>query len=257
MVTEKFQQLIWQNLHDDVRVVGRDHKEHDENLDKVMCKFEEHGLTLNYEKCIIGAKSMEYMGKILTGEGLQVSKKRVGAIVDAPRPQNQSEMRGLLGSAQFCAKFIPGLLTISSPLWDLTCAGKCWKWGAKEEEAFDEIKKLLTNVPVMAYFAKDAKPRLVTDASPVGLGAVLEQQQEDGSYRPVYYASRMLSNVEKRYSQFEREALAVRWAFQKFYLYLCGIEFELRTDHKPSVTVLDVKSTPPSARIERWLLYLQ
>lgn len=116
---------------------------------------------------------------------------------------------------------------------------------------------MLTNAPVMAYFAKDAKTRLVTDASPVGLGAVLEQQQEDGSYRPVYYASRKLSNVEKRYSQFEREALAVRWACQKFYLYLYGIEFELRTDHKPLVTVLGVKSTPPSARIERWSLYLQ
>ena len=95
MATEKFQQLIWQilkdcpgayNLHDDVRVVGRDHKEHDENFDKVMRKFEEHELTVNYEKCVIGAKCMEYMGAVLTGEGLQVSKKRVEAIVDAPRP---------------------------------------------------------------------------------------------------------------------------------------------------------------------------
>ena len=156
MATEKFQQLIWQilkdcpgayNLHDDVRVVGRDHKEHDENLDKVMRKFEEHGLPLNYEKCVIAAKSMEYMGEVLTGEGLQVSKKRVEAIVDAPRPQNQSEVRSFLGSAQFCAKFIPGFSTISSPLWDLTCTGKSWKWGTKEEEAFEEIKKLLTNAP--------------------------------------------------------------------------------------------------------------
>ena len=266
MSTEKFQQLIWQilkdcpgayNLHDDVRVVGRDHKEHNENLDKVMRKFEEHELTLNYEKCVIAAKSMEYMGEVLTGEGLQVSKKRVEAIVDAPRPQNQSEVRSFLGSTQFCAKFIPGFSTISSPLWDLTCTGKSWKWGTKEEEAFEEIKKLFTNAPVMAYFTKDAKTRLVTDASPVGLGAVLKQQQEDGSYRPVYYASRKLSNVEKRHSQFEREALAVRWACQKFYLYLYGMEFELRTDHKLLVTVLGVNSTPPSARIERWLLYPQ
>ena len=227
MATEKFQQLIWQilkdcpgayNLHDDVRVVGRDHNEHDENLDRVMHKFEENGLTLNYEKCVIGAKSMVYMGEVLTGEGLQVSKKRVEAIVDAPRPQSQSEVRSFLGSAQFCAKFIPGFSTISSPLWDLTCTGKSWKWGTKEEEAFEQIKNLLTNAPVMAYFTKDAKTRLVTDASPVGLGAVLEQQQEDGLYRPVYYASRKLNSVEKRYSQFEREALAVRWACQKFYL---------------------------------------
>ena len=266
MATEKFQQLIWQilkdcpgahNLHDDVRVVGRDQKEHDENLDRVMQKFEENGLTLNYDKCVIGAESMTYMGEVLTGDGLQVSKKRVEAIVSAPRPQNQSEVRSFLGSAQFCAKFVPGFSTISSPLWELTCTGKPWRWGTKEEGAFDQIKTLLTNAPVMAYFTQDAKTRLVTDASPVGLGAILEQEQPDGSYRPVYYASRKLSKVEGRYSQFEREALAVRWACQKFYLFLYGIAFEICTDHKPLVTVLSAKSTPPSARIERWLLYLQ
>ena len=86
MATEKFQQLIWQilkdcpgahNLHDDVRVVGRDQKQHDENLDRVMRKFEENVLTLNYDKCVIGADSMVYMGEVLTGGGLQVSQKRV------------------------------------------------------------------------------------------------------------------------------------------------------------------------------------
>ena len=109
----------------------------------------------------------------------------------------------------------------------------------------------------MAYFSQGANTRLTTDASPVGLGAILEQQQEDGLYRPIYYASRKLNNVERRYSQFEREALGVRWACQKFYLYLYGINFEICTDHKPLITVLGPKSKPPSARIERWLLYLQ
>ena len=128
MATEKFQQLIWQilkdcpgayNLHDNVRVVGREQTEHDENLEKVMGKFEENGLTLNYDKCVIGTDSMIYMGELLTGDGLQVSKKRVEAIVNAPRPQNQSEVRSFLGSAQFCAKFIPAFSTISSPYGSL------------------------------------------------------------------------------------------------------------------------------------------
>ena len=109
----------------------------------------------------------------------------------------------------------------------------------------------------MAYHRQGAPTCLTTDASSVGIGAILEQEQEDGSYRPIYYASRKLSKVEKRYSQFEREALAVRWACEKFYLYLYGIKFEIRTDHKPLVTVLSPRSKPPSARIERWLLYLQ
>ena len=109
----------------------------------------------------------------------------------------------------------------------------------------------------MAYHRQGAPTCLTTDASSVGIGAILEQEQEDGSYRPIYYASRKLSKVEKRYCQVEREALAVRWAREKFYLYLYGIKFEIRTDHKPLMTVLSPRSKPPSVRIERWLLYLQ
>ena len=119
----------------------------------------------------------------------------------------------------------------------------------------------------MAYHRQGAPTRLMTDASPVGIRAILEQEQEDGSYRPIYYAIRKLSKVEKRYSQFEREALAVRWACEKFKsvvgpdlqsrsLVAYGIKFEIRTDDKPLVTVLSARSKPPSARIERWLIYL-
>ena len=109
----------------------------------------------------------------------------------------------------------------------------------------------------MAYHRQGATTRLTTDASPVGVGAILEQKQEDVTNRPIYYACRKLSKVEARYSQFGREALAVRWGCERFYLYLYGIKFEICTDHKPLVAVLSAKSKPPSARIERWLLYLQ
>ena len=108
----------------------------------------------------------------------------------------------------------------------------------------------------MAYHRQGATTRLTTDASPVGVEAILKQK-EDGTYRPIYYASRKLSKVETGYSQFAIEALAVRWACGRFYLYLYGIKFEICTDHKPLVTVLSAKSKLPSARIERWLLYLQ
>lgn len=266
MATEKFQHIIWQtikdcpgayNMYDDLRVVGADQREHDENLERVMRKLQSSGLTLNYEKCQIGVDHMTYMGDILSADGLQVSAERVEAIVNAPPPQNKSEVRSFLGSVQFCSKFLDNFATISSPLWELTAKDIAWRWTSKESQAFQEIKDKLTQAPVMAYHQHGAATRLTTDASPVGLGAVLEQEQEDGSYRPIYYASRKLNKVEQRYSQFEREALAVRWACEKFYLYLYGIEFEINTDHKPLLTVLGPNSKPPSARIERWLLYLQ
>ncbi|CAB4006666.1 Transposon Tf2-9 poly [Paramuricea clavata] len=100
MATEKFQNIIWQvikdcpdayNIHDDLRVVGATDKEHDENLERVMRKLEENGLMLNYEKCEVGINEMVYMGDVLSGDGLQLSEKRVKAIVDAPEPKNQSE----------------------------------------------------------------------------------------------------------------------------------------------------------------------
>ena len=108
----------------------------------------------------------------------------------------------------------------------------------------------------MAYHRQGATTRLTINASPVGVGAIREQKHEHGTSRPTYYASRKLSKVEARYSQFEREALAVRWTYEKFYLCLYGIKFEIRTAHKLLVTVLSEKSKPPCTRIERWLLCL-
>ena len=95
MATEKFQHIIWQilkdcpgthNVHDDIRVVGTSEEEHDERLN------EESGLTLNYDKCQTGVSSMEYLGNILTDKGLQVSDDKVEAMVQAPRPKDQSEL---------------------------------------------------------------------------------------------------------------------------------------------------------------------
>ena len=89
------------NLHDDLRVVGANDKEHDQNLNRVMRNLEESRLTLNYDKCEIGVSSMVYMGDELSGEGLKVSSERVKAIIEAPAPQNQSEVRSFL--AGLCA----------------------------------------------------------------------------------------------------------------------------------------------------------
>ena len=136
------------------------------------------------------------------------------AIVNAPPPKDRSEVRSFLGLAQFCAKFIPNFAAITSPLWDLTGDVE-WKWTESEKNAFREVKSCLTRAPVMAYFTPGLPTRIVTDASPVGLSAILEQKQSDGEYRPVYYASRKLTDTKSRYSQFEREALRVYWACKR------------------------------------------
>ena len=158
---------------------------------------------------------------------------------------------------QYCARFIPSFAIIASPLWDLTKAYAKWKWGITEEDAFQAVKMQPTQAPVMAFFKQGAETRITTDAYPIGIGAVLEEKQEDGQYRPVHYASRKLTPPESRYSQFEKEALAVKWSCEKFFLYIHGNDLEICTDQKPLTTVLGLHSKPPSVRIERWMLYMQ
>ena len=189
---------------------------------------------MNTDKCQIGVSGMEYLGNFLTAKGLQVSNDKVKAIVQAPRPKDQSELRSFLGLVQYCARFIPSFAIIASQLWDLTKAHAKWKWGTSEEKA---VKRQLTQAPLMAFFKQGAETHITTDASPVRIGAVLEQKQEDNQYRPVHNASRKLTPPESRYPQFEKEALAVKWNCEKFFLYIHANHFAICTDHKPLITV--------------------
>ena len=108
----------------------------------------------------------------------------------------------------------------------------------------------------MANYNPQAQKKLTVDASPYGLGAILSQQQANGSFRPVAYGSKSLTPVESRYRQTEREALAVLWNCENFHFYLYDRHFTFETDHKPLVTALSRKSLP-TPRIQRWLLRLQ
>ena len=113
----------------------------------------------------------------------------------------------------------------------------------------------MAEATTLAYFDRNAPTQVIADASPVGVGAVIVQHQ-NGVRRPICYASRTLTSVERRYSQTEKEALALVWACERFHQYLYGLEFELVTDHKPLEVIYSARSKP-SARIERWVLRLQ
>ena len=125
----------------------------------------------------------------------------------------------------------------------------------KDELALKALKNQLANASMMAFYVKEAPTEVVTDASPVGLGGILVQEKQ-GVKRAVAFASRSLSHVERRYSQSEKEALAVVWACERFHLYLTGLQsFQLVTDCKALEAIYGPRSKP-SARVERWILRL-
>ena len=119
---------------------------------------------------------------------------------------------------------------------NLTKKGGVFQFGDEQRRAFIELQSRLVSAESLGYFDKDARTRIIADVSPVGLGAVLIQEQQ-GRKRVTSRASKSLSEVKQRYSQTAKEALAVVWACERFHVYLYGIEFELYTDHKPLGTI--------------------
>lgn len=243
------------NIADDIIVHGKDVKEHDRRLKKVLLALQESGMTLNSKKCEFSLNKLVFFGHELTSNGINPSQEKVEAVMKAQVPKNAREARSFMGLVQFSAKFLPNLSTVARPIQELTRKGVDFVWGEHQEKAFRELKRLITSADTLAYFDVKAKTRIVADASPVGLGAVLTQYQ-DSEWRVIAYASRSLTDVESRYSQTEKEALALVWACERFNLYVFGHEFELETDHKPLEQIYSPKSKT-SARIERWILRLQ
>ena len=123
--------------------------------------------------------------------------------------------------AAYCSKFIPNFSTLSEPLRKLTVRNAKFCWKKREQNAFDNIKSALTSNTVMAYFDQTKQTELITDASPWGLSAILAQKTTThDDCRVVAYASRSLSEIERKYSQTEREALAIVWAMERLQIYL-------------------------------------
>ena len=169
----------------------------------------EKGLTLDKEKFVFRMSQLTFMGYLLSSKGIGPTESRVEAVFRAKKPKSAGEVRSFLGLVNFSARFIPNLASITEPLRELTRKDVPFVWGAVQQTAFDALTSSLGRAETLAYFDSNAeKTKLITDASPVGLGAVLTQVTQ-GQERVIAYASRSLTEVERRYSQTERER---RWA---------------------------------------------
>ena len=243
------------NIADDLIIHGCGIQEHDENLLAVLHRLKECGLTLNEKKCQFRLPKLTFFGHDLSSKGISPNEEKVAAIQNAKAPQTTAEVRSFLGLVQYCAKFLPDFAQVAEPLRMLTRKDQQFVWGDAQQKSFQKLKDLLIRAETLAYFRNECRTRIVADAGPTGIGAVLTQLQ-DGMWRVVSYASRNLTDVERRYSQTEKEGLALVWACERFQLYVFGREFELETDHKPLQYIYN-KSSKPSARMERWVLRLQ
>ncbi|XP_060085398.1 uncharacterized protein K02A2.6-like [Ylistrum balloti] len=245
---------------DDMIITGRNDSEHLQNLNTVLERLSKHGLRANLEKCQFFQDKINYCGHEIDEKGLHKSADKVKAVVDAPRPENVSQVRSFLGLVNYYHRFIPNLATIIAPLNNLLGNdADGWKWSEQCEEAFTKVKELIVLDEVLCHYDPDLPVRLASDASPYGLGCVLSHVFKNGSERPIAFASRSLSKSERAYSQIDKEALGIFWSVQKFHTYLYGRHFTLITDHKPLVRIFHPEKSVPTmtaSRLQRYAIYL-
>ena len=185
---------------------------------------------------------LEFFGMEFSNKGISISEYKLKALIEAEPPSTPSEVVSFLGLAFFCERFIEKLAIKLEPLRKLTHSKAKWVWSNEQQTTFNLIKKSI-KTDALSYFDLRKRTKIVTDASPKGLAAVLSQYSvpTSSSMLPnkkidnkdeelVTCVSRTLTEVEKRYSQFEKESLAIVWACEKFKLYLIGREFDLYTD---------------------------
>ena len=244
---------------DDLLVSGKDAEDHVKNLRDLLKRLDEKGLRCRLEKCRFAEPWVEYLGHLLSAEGVAKGLK-VNDVLKMPPPTDVSSLKSFLGSVQFYAKFLPpDLATISEPLYRLTKKKVPWEWNDEQQHAFEKLKDLLSSENVLVHYNEKLPIGISCDASNVGIGAVLFHRYPDGSERPISNVSKTLTESQKNYSQIQKEALAIIFGLKKFFQYIYGKKFILVTDHRPLIAMFGPgKATPSLAanRLARWALML-
>ncbi|CAN2387656.1 Reverse transcriptase (RNA-dependent DNA polymerase) [Pristimantis euphronides] len=247
---------------DDVVVFGSSFEDHLQKLRQVLGRLRDHGLKIKPNKCQLLQQRIEYLGHVVTPEGVLPAESKVEAIQKWPRPNTLRELRAFLDLAGYYRRFIPKFAHRTEALNELlrgTAQGPKTRpisWGPRQQEAFEDIKMVLTSAPVLAYARFDSPFLLYTDGSLHGLGAVLSQIQ-DGKERVIAYGSRSLKETERNpenYSSFKLELLALVWAMtERFAEYLTGAAVTVLTDNNPLAHLENAKL---GALEQRWVARL-
>ena len=237
---------------DDLLIFSKSADDHSRHVRTVLERLRLHKLYANPAKCSFFRASVEYLGHVVSADGVQPDPEKLACIRDWPPPRTVRQVRSFMGLASCYRKHVPQFATLATPLTDLERATTRFVWGPVQQTAFDTLKTELCSARVLQPPQGD-KPFVVdVDASESGVGAVLTQEDAHGTMRPVMFLSRRLTPAEEKYPTHEREMLAIVYAMKKWRPCLDTNEpFTVHTDHNP-LKYLHTQRTL-SKRQHRWL----
>ena len=252
---------------DDIVVFAPDFDTHMKRLDEVINCLAGAHLKLNPKKCFFASQQLDYLGHIITPEGIKCDPRKVEKIMNWPVPKNLKELRSFLGLAGYYRSFIDKFSIHAACLYALMRKNTRYRWTDQCQKAFEYLRTTLTKGPVRVHFDPSKKHWVVTDACKDGIGAVLHQEEMDkdgkATIHPVAYWGRGLNQHEKRYGATELEMMGVVNALTHFRPYLHGLPtFTVVTDHRALLAMLKEGgvangSTLQNIRMNTWQMKLQ
>ena len=216
-IFQRFMEMIFGNIKglqaffDDFRLSSESIDEHVAGMREFFKRCHENGRRLKLNKCQIMLPSIDYLGYQIGENGLEKIKEKVKAITDAERPTNVTQVKSFIGLVNYYARFFPNLSSILDPLNALLRNGVKFEWSDECDTAFESVKKEIVSPRILALYDKTKPLVLATDASGVGIVAVISHRDPDGNDRPIAFASRSLTKAERNYAQIDREALVIYW----------------------------------------------
>ena len=235
---------------DDIVVFGSNFDEHLQRVQEVLERIRTAGLKLKPEKCQLVQKEVDFLGHLVSAEGLRPNPHNIAKVEQWPVPTNVTDVRRILGLGNYYRRFVKNYSQLVRPLTDLTRKGASFVWTADCQSSFDALKRALIGSDVMAYPKDTGQYILDTDASDGQIAGILSQIQ-DGHERVISYGSRTLGKAEKNYCITDKELLAIRHFVEHYRQYLLGRTFLVRSDHQALVWLFKLKE--PKGRIARWI----
>jgi hypothetical protein len=255
-----FDRNVFQNFLevfiDDLCIHGSSWDEFVKSVDVVLAKLIEGKLKLSSEKCLFGHRQVGYLGHLVSKDGTSPDPKKVEAAMQLLPPRTVTEVRAFLGLVGYYRRFISSYSLIAKPLNQLMQKDVAFEWGEKQQKAFENLKGRLLSAPILARPDPQKSFILDTDYQKFAIAAVLSQVGDDGLEHVIAYASKGLSKAAQRWPPYEGEMFAVVWGIDKFRHYLDnGLEFLLRTDHKPLLSLPTTAN--PTRKVAGWITKLQ
>ncbi|KAL1914349.1 uncharacterized protein VTP21DRAFT_8988 [Calcarisporiella thermophila] len=240
---------------DDILIYSKNYQEHLTHIRKVLEILQKNKLYAKLQKCEFAKTSVEFLGHVITGEGIATDSKKTDAISEWPTPKSVTELRSFLGLCNFYLRFVKGFARIAAPLTSALSNTTDLKWTPECQQAFNKLKEALTQTPILSPPDYEKGFEIYADASDFAVGAVLCQQNDEGVPRPIAFMSKKLTRTQRRYETHDKELLAIKIALEMWRHYVEGRELTIYSDNTSLGTVMSRPNL--TKRQTRWTGQLQ